>query len=345
MAQDNPIKRGNRRYRCDDCNFVTGWKTTLERHVETMHNTIKEFMCASCDYVYTHDYDLKQHIKRRHMDKKKNQPSGMESLGKRLRQSYSFAERASIIQDLQEYLDKNGKASYRAMEVKFGVPSSTLNKWVQNKEQIFAKAADNTQTQFKSRQWFSCEECNFTTGSSSALQRHVMEMHGTLGDIRFSNCSYRSTNAEDLRRHVKKSHKDAEKCKLCDFEPKSQEALTQHIMSDHMEHYSEPKVEKVDEWIKVDDSSPDSVPKVDLEFQDEWDEEEKYDTSLEEAPLSCFEAKEAVEKLKKFLQQSEISENVDIATMTLSDMSTFINARTAINSLKKSLNWDRKNLV
>ena len=170
-----------------------------------------------------------------------------------------------------------------------------------------------------------------------------MERHGAMSDIGCPNCPYRSATAEDLKRHVKKSHKGEEKCKLCGFEPKSQEALTQHIMSEHLKQHSEPKVEKVDaEWV---DDSPDIAPKIAYDERYYWDEEEKCDNSAEEAPVSCFEAKDAIGKLKKFLQQSEIGENVDIETMTLSDMSAFVNARTTINSLKKSLNCDRNKYV
>ena len=146
---------------------------------------------------------------------------------------------------------------------------------------------------------------------------------------------------------MKKSHKGEEKCKLCGFEPKPQEALAQHVMSEHLKQHSEPKVEKVDaEWV---DESPDIAPKIahdEPEARYYWnEEEEKCDNSAEEAPVSCFEAKEAIGKLKKFLQQSEIGENVDIETMTLSDMSAFVDARTTINSLKKSLNCDRNKYV
>ena len=338
LKVDSSIKRSNRRYNCENCNFNSGWKAKLDRHIEIMHNTIKEFMCSSCDYVYTHDYDLKQHIRRHHKDSKKSQSTERDSEGKRSRKKYSFAERASIIQSLQEYIDKNGQTSYRALEVKFGVPSSNLSKWVQNKEQILAKAADNPNSNKLSHQWFSCEECNFRTGWNSALQRHVIEMHGTAIDIRCPNCPYRSTNAEDLKKHIKKAHKEGEKCKLCGFQPKSQEALTQHILTKHIE----PKVEKVEDgWV---DCSLDIAPKVaydEPENQDDWDEEDKYDNSVEGDPVSCFEAKDAIVKLKKFLLQSEIGENGDIESMTLSDMSAFVNARTTISSLKKSLNFDK----
>ena len=445
-----PAKTAYRRLRCDNCNFSTGSKTTLERHIEMMHNTIKEFMCANCDYVYTQDYDLKQHMRRFHKEKRKSQTSSeLESEGKRSRKLYSYAERARVIKNVEEYKEQNGTASYRAMEVKLGVPHTSLQRWVQRKEEIFAKAEgdDSNRSQFKSRgKWLSCEECNFISGSKSAMQKHMTEMHDrTMSDTQKQQSGPKEENLEydwvddsqemdpgvqhdwkeekkygnsaeeapvscfgakvgSLGRRSVKSYSYAERasiiknveeymdqngiasyraievkfgvphstlqrwiqkkeeifakaedgsinskiksrgkwlsCKECNF--KTVFSLRRHVMemhggiisgkSDHLKQNSEPKEEKFRyEWV-------DESQEIDPGAQHDWKEEEKYGNSAEEAPVSCFEAKDALDKLKKFLLQSEIGETGDIHCMNLSDMTEFVNARTTISSLKKSMN-------
>ena len=103
-------------------------------------------------------------------------------------------------------------------------------------------------------------------------------------------------------------------------------------MSDTQKQQSGPKEENLEyDWV-------DESQEIDPGVKHDWKEEKKYGNSAEEAPVSCFEAKDALDKLKKFLLQSEIGETGDIHCMNLSDMTAFVNARTTISSLKKSMN-------
>ena len=71
-------------------------------------------------------------------------PNQMEPPVKRSRKSYSFIDKAKILQRYFEFLEDYGEASYKDMEQELGVPKPVLHRWVQNKKHIFAKATDDT---------------------------------------------------------------------------------------------------------------------------------------------------------------------------------------------------------
>ena len=115
----------------------------------------------------------------------------------------------------------------------------------------------------------------------------------------------------------------------------SAEDLKRHVLKIHGTNEDE-----FGEWA---DEGLEIAPKVEYDEPEalgDWGDEEKYDYLKEKGPVSCFEAKEALEKLKKFLQQSEIGENCDIGTMTMSDLTAYVRARTTISSLKKTFKRD-----
>ena len=63
---------------------------------------------------------------------------------KKSRKLISFQEKYFMIEKYYEFQDKNGEASFRDLEEEFGVPKSTLQRWIRDQDDIAAKAADET---------------------------------------------------------------------------------------------------------------------------------------------------------------------------------------------------------
>ena len=52
---------GNVKYPCDQCEYAATQKTSLKRHIESVHCKIT-YPCDYCEYVATQKSALKRHI-------------------------------------------------------------------------------------------------------------------------------------------------------------------------------------------------------------------------------------------------------------------------------------------
>ena len=60
------------------------------------------------------------------------------------RRYFTYHDKAIIIEQFFEFQDKIGEASFRDLEKEFGVPKSTLQRWIKQKDTINARALDET---------------------------------------------------------------------------------------------------------------------------------------------------------------------------------------------------------
>ena len=57
---------GSDEFNCDQCSFTATFKTSLTRHVKTIHSKIKDFQCIHCEYSTGVKSNLDRHLKTSH---------------------------------------------------------------------------------------------------------------------------------------------------------------------------------------------------------------------------------------------------------------------------------------
>ena len=58
--------KGLKPFKCSICDFKTGLKQSLKRHIESVHEGIKPFKCSICEYKTGQNSHLKKHIENLH---------------------------------------------------------------------------------------------------------------------------------------------------------------------------------------------------------------------------------------------------------------------------------------
>ena len=54
-------------FKCDKCELSFGRKWSLDNHIKTVHLKVKRFACEHCEYAATSNRNLKRHIANRHV--------------------------------------------------------------------------------------------------------------------------------------------------------------------------------------------------------------------------------------------------------------------------------------
>ena len=84
---------------------------------------------------------------------------------------------------------------------------------------------------------FECpyDSCNWTSGGTGSLPRHIKQFHDKIKDHECEHCDYKCSTGSALRQHIKQVHdkiKDHE-CEHCDYKCSTRSALRQHIKQVH----------------------------------------------------------------------------------------------------------------
>ena len=157
-------------FKCDKCPREFANKCNFLKHVKVIHYNLRPFSCELCSYAAGAKQDLAKHVNSFHH--KKHQVSTAPSVTqkakliehvnsvhkkhttnevpqKKPRNSYTYKEKSDIIDQYHEFMKTNGAASYRDVVEPLGVPKTTLQRWICQKDEILARAADETRKNLK----------------------------------------------------------------------------------------------------------------------------------------------------------------------------------------------------
>ena len=231
-------------FKCEICAFNARSSWHVRKHMSSEHpdspNTISSLMveprakgyikdgeyyvCKSCDHRTQRLDSLRMHIKRKHTLKDKNTKTEFED---------------------GENLEHHGSEGIKNHEIE--------NTTMKTEESEFEEKVRN----IEEKRTFKCEieNCDFSTGHSSALRRHIKHTHEL---IRYdcSICSDVKTIGRDgLRKHFYRNHKELSfvlrehpsyqiseedltkrpsfKCEICAFDARSAWRVRNHMNSEH----------------------------------------------------------------------------------------------------------------
>ena len=136
-------------YQCDICSYATPKKFRLQRHVESVHDKLRNFACEHCDYRASEKSALKLHIKSLH-DKIRDFACEHCEF-KAAQKSHLKLHVKGVHDNVKDYACEY--CDYRTLQ------QSDLTKHVKN---IHEKIKD-----------FICKQCNYKASQNCSLKRHV----------------------------------------------------------------------------------------------------------------------------------------------------------------------------
>ena len=209
-------------FACDLCDFRCKWKSGLREHEHRMHSDERPFECSQCDYSTKTKATLNHHYSVKH---------GVEKSFKCNECDFVAEYRSKLKRHIAR--KHEDARPFKCSECDYCAPHLRALK-----EHIGRKHSVD--------KFFGCEVtgCNFRTGVSSELSRHVRRRHS---DRKYAcnECDYRSNEPTKLKRHVlgvhrkNKSRKEkqlSEKkrqvknftCCCCDFTSLTRTAVWEH---------------------------------------------------------------------------------------------------------------------
>ena len=80
---------------------------------------------------------------------------------------------------------------------------------------------------------FTCDICNFQSGSKTLLHRHMQSRHEK-NKYECDECDYKATTKDGLRKHQNESHKHFKyQCNQCEYKDDTESNINTHIKSFH----------------------------------------------------------------------------------------------------------------
>lgn len=266
--QNNHLQCGNKSYKkfkCDQCTFLTMKQCYLDRHKKIMHtcaDKIMFFTCEICNMKTKYFQNLKNHILVRH-----NRHSIEGKLHKCTECDYQTLTQSTMRRHMRakhtpDHLLKLHNCNICNFQTR---DRNNLSRHIYTKhtpdDQLLWFICDICDFKSKSRSNLKahlltkhstgntkhkCQECDYQAFGKGKLLQHILLKHTPDDQVKWYNCSkchYRSKVARDLGRHIlrkhpndhiKKSFVEEDLCTICTYKAKNLLDLRNHLKVVHM---------------------------------------------------------------------------------------------------------------
>ena len=178
-------------FKCGLCPFVTIRKHCLQRHLEGVHEKIKNHVCKFCGNAFLQKSTLNSHIKSVH-EKLRNHVC--EECG------YAASHKGSITKHM-DFVHKMGEKRFMCEQCPYAsYQVGNLKKHIETMHEKKPKIRN-----------FICEMCGYTATNKGLLKRHWESVHEGGDKLKCGHCSHETNTKRNLRRHVHRKHLDVSK--------------------------------------------------------------------------------------------------------------------------------------
>ena len=207
-ADMNNSVKSYKDYRCEYCSDSSfGTKQHLNRHIKSVHEKQKDYICTSCGKSFSQAPHLKTHI---HTVHEGNRDYKCIPCEKSFSQAYN----------LRKHIDKNheGQKYYKCDSC----------------GESFSQAGDlkkHNNTIHQGKKDYKCKTCAKSFSTSQNLKVHIYAIHNGCKDYKCESCGKTFSRASNLKTHihtVHHGHRDY-KCDTCDRSFSAFSNLKKHI--------------------------------------------------------------------------------------------------------------------
>lgn len=230
-------------FKCNDCNKVFAYESTLKSHMRVCHTDDKPFSCTICSASFKRADYLRTHLRYKHQDVKMDDMFKCEHCDMVYKTKKYYLIHLKVHDEDHVDTAKQKKSNRRTETdgtVKFICTICNLSfkkrnylllheRYVHVKGQPYS-ISENAEGQYK------CDQCDRRFSSMSGRNYHCKTVHGKEFDMSFSakcdHCGLTFRNRVFYARHKAKLN-GMPTCYLCWKQFNSDEELTKHIDVDH----------------------------------------------------------------------------------------------------------------
>ena len=183
----------NRKYKCDKCDYIAGYKHTLTEHIQSVHEGVK-YACNKCDYLATTQGNLTKHIQSRHegikyaCDQCDYKAGYRSDLTKHMKSKHAIKELCNA--ESQSNMEL-GDGKYKCDQCDYySTEKGNFTKHVQSKHEGVK---------------YACVQCDYQSGYQSDLKKHIQSRHEGI-KYACDQCDSQLTTQATLARHIKSTH-------------------------------------------------------------------------------------------------------------------------------------------
>ncbi|CAG2222717.1 KRAB [Mytilus edulis] len=209
-----------KKYSCDECQFMSSQYSHLLRHVRSVHRRLRPHLCESCGKAYSAKKDLIHHIANTHT-----------------RDSHKFQceycpTQTTTKNSLQNHLWHQHKVKMAGDERQYFQCDQCTYQTPNRK--IFA----NHMNSHNNVRNYICDQCDARFVTMKVLITHMKFKHSTKDQHKVcSQCGYRAKTKNSLNLHIRVQHQlkgiKPYKCDYCDFRCATSGNCRKHIMGKH----------------------------------------------------------------------------------------------------------------
>ena len=175
-------RKGRYEYQCRFCNYLAPKPNKLRRHVNDVHERVKEFKCTSCDYAGARSGHLKRHIETVHEGIKPFICSVC---------AYSSAQLSTLKQHIESVHER--RKPFKCSVCGYAASRSTDLK-------------HHTASVHQGIKPFKCSLCDYSAGKAGNLKDHNSAVHERRTPFKCTSCDYSTASAGNLKRHIGALH-------------------------------------------------------------------------------------------------------------------------------------------
>jgi len=231
----------NGKFECNQCEYKSNWKRSLENHIANKHLEIKtngKFECNQCEYKSNWKHCLKNHIANKHSEIKTNEKF----------ECNQCEYKSNWKHDLNNHIANkhDGRIHYcNECDYQANTYSSVyLHKQSKHRGTMLNcnlcdyKTVSPTylklHTNYKHKEArYLCDKCEFKTTKSTLLRLHMESKHEGI-KYACDQCDHMAARKNSLKQHKEVIHGGANiKCDQCDYIAPNKKTLTRHKLNKH----------------------------------------------------------------------------------------------------------------
>ena len=209
-------KEAREKLKCEQCPYETSVRENMIRHINGVHEKIKDHICEECGYATSQKNNLKVHKEKVHFGVKKIKTITCDHC--------SFA--ADYNSDMKRHIDAVHKKIRRHVCEECDYATSVNYNLKMHKASVHKMGGRK----------YKCEKCPYSSSRNDFVKRHVKGVHDKIRNHSCEECTYAASTKAHLKYHKVSVHKMGEKnhkCEKCPYKTQHIAHLKMHIKRRH----------------------------------------------------------------------------------------------------------------
>ena len=216
--------------KCEECDFATQYKGSLERHIELEHTNTKTEKCTICEYNAKSVIDYRNHMFNNHSGLQKCEHCDYETIDRKaLVRHLKNCNSKALLYSCHKCDFKTSSYSYLGPHVsKVHGKNTKCDHCSYTNEDIKSMRRHEKRCLQKKEFALKCDFCDFFTFSHKTMTKHRKTCNADSMMVKCTKCEYKSSSQFIVTKHIVKMHGRYSKCSFCIYSNEDFGSLRKH---------------------------------------------------------------------------------------------------------------------